>query len=187
MARWFWYFLFYGFLGYCLERLFARAIHSERQVRKCFLLLPVCPVYGLAMAAVLALVPADMPFPVLAVLGGMLCTAVEYMVHLFYDKVFRVQFWDYSQLRGSLRGRVCPQFASVWGILSAAALRWVQPMLADLAGRIPAAVTYGVWLVLAADCVLTGALLRQYRDTELLTLPAALAQARASSQSSTSR
>ena len=44
-----------------------------------------------------------------------------------------------------------------------------------------------LWLALAADCVLTGALLRQYRDTEMLTLPAVLAQARASSQSSTSR
>lgn len=187
MARWFWYVLFYSFLGYCLEKLFARAIRSQRQVRKCFLLLPLCPVYGLAMAAVLALVPADMPFPVLAVLGGLLCTAVEYLVHLLYDKAFRVQFWDYSQLRGNLLGRVCPQFALVWGILSATALRWVQPLPAHLVGRIPAAVTYGVWLALAADCVLTGALLRQYRDTEMLTLPAVLAQVRASSQSSTSR
>lgn len=123
------------------------------------------------MAAVLALVPADMPFPVLAVLGGLLCTAVEYLIHLFYDKAFRVQFWDYGQLRGNLLGRVCPQFALVWGILSATALRWVQPLPAHLVDRIPAAVTYGVWLALAADCVLTGALLRQYRDTEMLTLP----------------
>ena len=187
MARWFWYFLFYGFLGYCLEKLFARAIHSERRVRKCFLLLPVCPVYGLAMGTVAALVPAGMFFPLLAALGGALCTAVEYLVHLFYDRVFRVQFWDYSQLQGNLRGRVCPQFTLVWGLLSAAALRWVHPALEKLAAGIPAAVTYGVWLLLAADCVLTGALLLQYRDTEKLALSAVLAQTRASSQSNTSR
>ena len=55
MSRWYVYFLFYSFAGYVLEKLFARAIHSDRQVRKCFLLLPLCPVYGLAMTAVLAL------------------------------------------------------------------------------------------------------------------------------------
>ena len=49
----FWYFLFYSFFGYLLEKLFARVTQSERQVRKCFLLLPLCPVYGLAMTALL--------------------------------------------------------------------------------------------------------------------------------------
>ena len=51
----FWYFLGYGFLGYLLEKLFAALTHAEHRVRKGFLLAPVCPVYGLAMCAVLAL------------------------------------------------------------------------------------------------------------------------------------
>ena len=37
---WFWLFWFYSFLGYLLERMFAKVVRSERQVRKCFLLLP---------------------------------------------------------------------------------------------------------------------------------------------------
>ena len=49
MSRWFLYFLTYSFLGYCLEKLFARAVRSPERVRKCLLLLPLCPVYGLAM------------------------------------------------------------------------------------------------------------------------------------------
>ena len=49
----FWYFLGYGFLGYLLEKLFAALTHAEHRVRKGFLLAPVCPVYGLAMCAVL--------------------------------------------------------------------------------------------------------------------------------------
>ncbi|MGN1247661.1 MAG: DUF4270 family protein [Paludibacteraceae bacterium] len=72
MVQWFWYFLFYSFFGYCLEKLFAWAVHAERQVRKCFLLLPVCPVYGLAMCALLALSPAGIRFWPLAVLGSII-------------------------------------------------------------------------------------------------------------------
>ena len=53
--EWLWYFSAYSFLGYCLEKIFARVTHSPRQVRRCFLVLPLCPVYGLAMTAILAL------------------------------------------------------------------------------------------------------------------------------------
>ncbi len=40
-------------------RTFAAVTGARHQVRKCFLLLPLCPVYGLAMLAVLHL-PADL-------------------------------------------------------------------------------------------------------------------------------
>lgn len=56
---WLWLFCLYSFLGYLLEKAFAAATGSRHQVRKCFLLLPLCPVYGLAMLAVLHL-PADL-------------------------------------------------------------------------------------------------------------------------------
>ena len=65
MSRWFLYIFFYSLAGYGLEKVFARAVRSEHQIRKCFLLLPLCPVYGLSMAAVLALVPADSGLPAL--------------------------------------------------------------------------------------------------------------------------
>ena len=42
MAKWFVYFILYSFLGYLLEKIYALATHSNRQVRKCFLLLPLC-------------------------------------------------------------------------------------------------------------------------------------------------
>ena len=50
-----WYFWLYSFLGFLLEKAFAAAVHSSHRVRRCFLLLPLCPVYGLAMLVVLAL------------------------------------------------------------------------------------------------------------------------------------
>ena len=60
MSQWLVWFFFYSFLGYGLEKLHARLFRSPRQVRKCFLLLPLCPVYGLAMTALLALAPAKL-------------------------------------------------------------------------------------------------------------------------------
>ena len=187
MAQWFWYFLIYSLLGYCLEKLFARAVRSDRQVRKCFLFLPLCPVYGLAMLAVIALHDPQHSFLVQAMWGGALCTAAEYLVHLFYDKFFQTKFWDYSALRFHINGRVCPQFSLAWGLLSAGAVRFIHPVIAASAAAIPPEITLGVWVFLAADCVFTASLLRRYHNTELLSLAVFTDQQRSSSQSSTSR
>ena len=121
---WLWLFCLYSFLGYLLEKIFATVTGSRHQVRKCFLLLPLCPVYGLAMLAVLHL-PADLTrgFFRLAFYGGLTATAVEYAVHFLYDKLLGVMFWDYSGTHMDLNRRVCVPFAVIWGPLTAFALR----------------------------------------------------------------
>lgn len=174
MSRLFLYFVIYSFLGYCLEKLFARATRSQRQVRKCFLLLPLCPVYGLAMTAVTVLSPFFKDFLFLMLWGGLICTAAEYLVHLFYERVFRVAFWDYSGLRGNVRGRICPQFSLVWGILSATAARFIHPIIAAVSESVSPSAVFLLWMVFAIDCVLTSFLLRQTQDTEQLSLTAIL-------------
>ena len=75
--EWLWYFLFYSFLGFLLEVGYALWAGGNLD-RKCLLLLPLCPVYGLGACAVLLL-----PAPVLRVpralllLGGLTATAAE--------------------------------------------------------------------------------------------------------------
>ena len=184
MARSLWYFLFYSFLGFLAEVAFARAAGAPKRDRKCFYLLPLCPVYGLGMTALLALWEPGMGPLVLACLGALVCTGVEYLVHLFYEKTLKVRFWDYTGLPGSVQGRICPRFAAVWGGLSAFAVVCVQPWVEVLAAAVPPALSYGMWLLLAADCVLTVRVLTWYHDTELLAL--STLSARVSSQSSTS-
>ena len=176
MAFWFSSFLIYSFLGYCLEKLFAYTTHSDRQVRKCFLLLPLCPVYGAAMVTVLLLPYAEFPFSVRVVIGAVVCTGVEYLVHLFYDKVFHTQFWDYSDLSFHIGGRICPHFAIIWGILSTIAVDYIHPTVSTIASAVPNPIVFCAWMVLSLDCVLTSALLRRYNDTELLSLSALRSQ-----------
>ena len=187
MIHWFWYVILYSFFGYCLEKIFAYATHSSRQIRKCFLILPLCPVYGLGMVLVLALYHPAQSFPIQILMGGILCTGVEFMVHFFYDMVFQTQFWNYSDLRFHIHGRICPQFTIIWGVLSTLAVRFIHPVIAAVTAEIPPSATFTVWMLLALDCPLTCALLHNFHDTELLSLPALFAQQRPSNQSSTSR
>ena len=169
----FWYFLFYSFLGYLLEKLFARATHSPRQVRKCFLLLPLCPVYGLALCALLDSGAERVgSLAVLLLQGASVTTAVEYAVHWGYEKAFGVQFWDYTREKMNVNGRICLPFSLAWGVLSAAAVRFVQPTFRKVASALPDAWALSALLLLAFDAALTARVLLTYHDTELLSLRA---------------
>ena len=173
MSLYLWSFWAYSFFGYLLERGYAAATRAPQLPRKGFLLLPMCPVYGLGALAVLALPPAltDGFWP-MALWGGLTATAVEYVVHLLYDRLLGVRFWDYSRLPGNFQGRVCLPFSLAWGLLTGAALPPVQRALGPVLAAIPPAVTYAVLLVFTADTVVSLRLLRRAGDTEILSLRA---------------
>ena len=176
MSLWLWQFWIYSFIGYLLEKGFAAATRAEKQTRKGFLLLPLCPVYGLGVLAVLALPPTLRDnFWSLALFGSLAATAVEYAVHWAYDRLLGVRFWDYSDVKGNVRGRVCLPFSIIWGVLLAVALPWVQPPLAAVLARIPAGVTYAALLVFTVDAVASFRVLQCTGDTERLSLRRLLA------------
>lgn len=165
----FWQLIFYSFLGFALEVAFAWTTGARKRDRKCMLVLPLCPVYGLGAAAILHL-PAllsDRPWK-LFLWGALAATAVEYLVDLLYERLLHVRFWDYSQLMGNVNGRVCLPFSLVWGVLALGLRRWVHPRIAPLLAAIP----WG-WTLLAAaavtfDAVLSAHILHSTGSTDSL-------------------
>ena len=106
----------------------------------------------------------------LAFWGGLTATAVEYGVHVLYDRLLGVRFWDYSGVWGNLRGRVCVPFSLAWGVLLAAWLPWFQPLARQWTAAVPPWATYAALLILAADGAVSVRLLYLARDPEVLRL-----------------
>ncbi|MCI2106432.1 MAG: putative ABC transporter permease [Intestinimonas sp.] len=169
MEIWFWYFIIYSFGGFLLEVWFAKMTHAEKRDRKCFLLLPLCPVYGLGAISILALSSIlHNHFFLLALAAAFAATASEYLMAIFYEKILGVSFWDYAQLPGNLKGRVCLPFSLCWLGLSAVLVYGVHPYVAALAAQIPA-----VWLpptaaLLAVDTIVSCYLLGCTHSTDVL-------------------
>ena len=172
MALWLWTFWTYSFLGYLLEGAYD-AVTGQGPVRKGALLLPICPVYGLGALAVLSLPPAlTGGFWSRALWGGLAATAAEYGVHLLYDRLLGVRFWDYARFPGNLRGRVCLPFSLAWGLLAAAVLPPLQAPLGLLAAAVPPAVTYGALLAFTAHTAVSLRLLARAGGPAALSLAA---------------
>lgn len=165
---WFWYFVIYSFAGFLLEVVFARAT-GGRTDRKCLLVLPLCPVYGLGACAILLLPPQVDAFPpLLFVLGGLTATAAEYVMAVFYEEILGVSFWDYRGLPGSVWGRVCLPFTLAWGMLSLPLVYWLHPLLAPWLAAIPLPVSWLALATLSADAALSAALLRRTGSRDCL-------------------
>ncbi len=166
--EWFWYFLLYSFLGFGLEAGYA-CWNGKSPDRKCLLLLPLCPVYGLGACAVLLLPQPVLSSPLLlALAGGAVAAGVEYAVALFYEKVLFVSFWDYTGLPGNLQGRVCLPFALAWSVLILPMVYWVQPAAQRLFAAVPAPVSWSVLAAVAADLAVSALVLRRTGDVKRL-------------------
>lgn len=169
MAEVFWQFLIYSFFGFLLEVAFARATRAGKQDRKCMVLLPLCPVYGVG-----ALLIAHLPLWVrerpglLFLCGALACTVAEYGMDLLYEKLLRVRFWDYSALPWNLNGRVCLPFSLAWGLLSLALLAWVHPAVVRWTSAIPQAWTLPAALLVLLDTTFSIYTLRAAGSTDAL-------------------
>jgi uncharacterized membrane protein len=166
--RWLWYFIIYSFAGFLLEVAFARAIRHPKRDRKCFVLLPLCPVYGLGACLILLLAPL-MPGPLwVMAAGGLAATGAELAMGLFYRFALGVRFWDYTGIRGSLGGLVCPRFSLYWTALALALVYLVHPAVSLLAEGIPAFLAPPAAILLGADGAVSCAALRRAGDTDVL-------------------
>lgn len=163
-----WSFIAYSFAGFLLETAFAW-LTGGTAGRKGLLVLPLCPVYGVGACLVLALTaPVRGEPPAVFLVGGLAATAAEYLAALYHEKALGVSFWDYSDLPGSLRGRVCLPFSLAWGTLSLGLVYWLHPLLAPWLARIPAPVGWLTLATLLTDGLFTAALLRTTGDTASL-------------------
>ena len=169
MVELFWQFFFYSFLGFLLEVVFARVTHSNKQDRKCMILLPLCPVYGLGALAIVHL-PANLQSRplLLFLLGALAATAVEYVMDWFYETTLGVRFWDYSELPWNLNGRVSLLFSGFWGLLAISLVTWVHPTVMRLISAIPAGWFLPVLLLFLTDGILSVWTLRATGTTDSL-------------------
>ena len=163
-----WYLLIYSFLGYLLEVGYAKLVHGRGSGRKCLLLLPLCPVYGVGAVAIVALSGAHpQPMWVMGV-GFGAATVVELLFGLYYKYVLGVAFWNYSKIRWNVGGLVCLPFSLAWSGLALALVYTVHPIVKSCVSALPTAFTVPVWIVLGADCLISSIALKREKNTAVL-------------------
>ena len=153
------YLMFYSFLGWGMETCYC-SICERRLVPRGFLYGPVCPIYGTGvLLMILFFTPLKRNLVLFYVVAVAVMSCWEYSVAWLLETTTHVKYWDYSNFRFNLKGRICLWVALVWGILSYVVIFYIHPPIEARFNLIPLELKYalcGVLLVvLLADATLT--------------------------------
>jgi len=146
-------FMAYGFLGWLMESTYV-SLKSHHWVNRGFLKGPICPIYGVgALLILLILQPLAFSWPLVFWGGLLLCSSLEYVTGLGMEKLFGNRWWDYSDNRWNLHGRICLSVSLAWGALSLFLVYSLAPVVDFGLSRIPDRVAPWIALALAAGFV----------------------------------
>ena len=142
-------FYLYSFAGWCWE-VSLYLVKERRFVNRGFLTGPILPIYGFgALSVLLSCVPVKENVLLVALVGTLVASLVEYVTGWAMEALFHVRYWDYSDQPLNLNGHICAMSAATWAVFSAMIVCVVHPMLRPTMLKVPPNAA------LIAACVLT--------------------------------
>lgn len=145
----FYFLLIYSILGWIWE-VFYVFLDTDKLVNRGFLNGPLCPIYGIGATMVyLFLSPVSDNLGHLYLGGVILPTVVEYITGSIMENLFHASWWDYSDRKFNLKGRICLQVSIGWGLFSVVMIRVIHPVVNDIVDDIP----YKVGIILASVAI----------------------------------
>lgn len=125
-------FLLYSFLGWTIE-VVKKSFEYKRFINRGFLVGPYCPIYGVGgVLATILLQKYSDDIVVLFFLGIIIFSILEYYTSLVMEKVFHARWWDYSQDKFNINGRICLNTMIPFGILGVVVVKFINPVLFKL-------------------------------------------------------
>lgn len=124
------YFIIYSIIGFLMETVYGAFTKGILESRKSFLYGPFCIVYGIGAVSLIFTLKKYRNNNVKLFLGGMIVGCfVEYFSSLLGEIVLHAKWWDYSNDFLNIHGRTCLFYAVMWGFLSIALIKYVNPFL----------------------------------------------------------
>ena len=106
------------FCGWCWE-VFLYLVKERRFVNRGFLFGPILPIYGFgAVGILLTCVPVEGNMALVALVGTIAASLLEYVTGFLMESIFHVRYWDYSQRPLNLNGYICALSAATWAVFS---------------------------------------------------------------------
>lgn len=131
------YFIIYSLVGWLIEVLL-KFIDDKKFVNRGFLLGPICPIYGYGVLLIILLIGCnDNDLLSIFLKSIFICSALEYFTSFIMEKLFKARWWDYSQKRFNINGRICLETMLPFGIGATLILYSIHPKIIYLVGLIP--------------------------------------------------
>ena len=125
------YFFIFSFLGWILETVYCYITLGEI-IKRGFLNSPICPIYGsgaLILTIYLNNSKKKTNYLHLFILFTIFFSFFEYFVGFTLDELFAARWWDYSNSKYNLNGRITCFNSFAWGIIAILFTRYIYPLM----------------------------------------------------------
>lgn len=141
-------FMIYSFCGWALEVL-GKLIEKRRFINRGFLIGPYCPIYGFGALAITFLLKRYSNDAItLFIMAILVCGVLEYFTSYIMEKLFKARWWDYSQKRFNINGRVCLDTIIPFGLLGLFITYISNPFFLNILNKLSF-----TWLVILSSCL----------------------------------
>lgn len=143
-------FFIYAVAGWIMEST-SISIRNKKFVNRGFLIGPVCPIYGYGVVLVSILLHKYQDDMIITFfMSIIICGLLEYFTSFFMEKIFNARWWDYSQKKFNINGRVCLENLVLFGLASCFIIYIVNPFLISKIEMIPSNVQTVIIAILLA-------------------------------------
>lgn len=129
-------FIIYSFLGWLME-VSITLVHDKKFVNRGFLIGPICPIYGYGVIGILFLIGNNNnDFLAVFLKSILICSVLEYFTSYFMEKVFKARWWDYSNKKFNINGRICLETMIPFGVLGTLCFYIINPLILKIINSI---------------------------------------------------
>lgn len=135
--KYFYIFIIYSFLGWLMEVLLV-SFQQRKITARGFLIGPWCPIYGFGALFVTLLLKKYYEDPiVLFIMSFLLGTILEYITSYLMEKIFKARWWDYTNHKFHINGRVSLTTSLGFGLLGVILVYVFNPFFLKIISNIP--------------------------------------------------
>ena len=164
-------FFSYSIAGWCIEviRIFFNPKY-EKFINRGFLIGPYLPIYGSGVLGItLFLNKYSNDLPALFLLSTILCGLIEYSTSFTMEKLFNARWWDYSNRKFNIAGRVCLENLIPFGLAGTIIVHWINPFIINLFNKIPimtkSIITYSLLFIFTMDVIISFTIISKFKHS----------------------
>ena len=128
-------FIIYSFLGWIVE-IINEIVTTKNFVNRGFLIGPYCPIYGVGgLLIYLLLNRFSNNILLLFICSIIICSLIEYITSYIMEKLFDARWWDYTNRKYNINGRICLETMIPFGLLGVAMIYFINPIILKIVSK----------------------------------------------------
>ena len=131
-----------------MESIF-RSIMEKKIINTGFLKGPICPIYGIGAIIMFTFLQSlENNILLLFLVSIIILTLWEYIVGVMLEKMFHTRYWDYSDHKFNIQGRICLSNSIYWGVLGVVFVKYIHPNIQNLIQKVDIKLLYFIVTIL---------------------------------------